>query len=81
MLNDFITENSIEGVDNKLDIQQALEKLTERERLILSLRLYGATLDEIGDRVGYSASQVCRILANMQKQLQKVAVDSEDYAK
>lgn len=67
MLNDFITENSIEGVDNKLDIQQALEKLTERERLILSLRLYGATLDEIGNQVGYSASQVCRILQNLQK--------------
>jgi len=67
LLNDFITENSIEGVDNKLDIQQALEKLTERERLILSLRLYGATLDEIGNQVGYSASQVCRILQNLQK--------------
>ena len=79
MLNDFITENSIEGVDNKLDIEKALQKLDQREREILSLRLYGATLDEIGNQVGYSASQVCRILANMQKQLQKVAVDSEHY--
>ena len=67
MLNDFITEYSIEGVDNKLDVERALQKLDQRERVILSLRLYGATLDEIGNQVGYSASQVCRTLANMQK--------------
>ena len=67
MLNDFITENSIEGVDNKLDIEQALQKLDQMERVILFLRLYGATLDEIGNQVGYSASQVCRILQNLQK--------------
>ena len=67
MLNDFITENSIEGVDNKLDVERALQKLDQRERVILSLRLYGATLDEIGNQVGYSASQVCRILQNLQK--------------
>ena len=67
MLNDFITEYSIEGVDNKLDVEKALQKLDQRERVILSLRLYGATLDEIGNQVGYSASQVCRILQNLQK--------------
>jgi RNA polymerase sigma factor (sigma-70 family) len=65
LLNDFITENSIEGVDNKLDIQQALEKLTERERLILSLHLYGYSYKEISKKTNYSQSQVSRILVNI----------------
>ena len=67
MLNDFITEYSIEVVDHKIDIEKALQKLDQSEREILFLRLYGATLDEIGNQVGYSASQVCRILQNLQK--------------
>ena len=48
MLNDFITEYSIEGVDNKLDIEKALQKLDQRERVILSLRLYGCSQRKSG---------------------------------
>lgn len=67
MLNDFITEYSIEGVDNKLDIEKALQKLDQMERVILSLRLYGYTHKEIGDKVGYSRRNIGNILENIAK--------------
>ena len=62
LLNDFIDECSIESMERKLDIEQALLKLTEREREILSLSLYGYSQREIAQKVGYDQSQICRIL-------------------
>lgn len=65
MLNDFITEYSIEGVDHKIDIEKALQKLDQREREILSLHLYGYSNKEISKKTNYSQSQVSRILVNI----------------
>ena len=62
LLNDFIDECSIESRERKLDIEAALENLTEREREILSLSLYGYSQREIAQKVGYDQSQICRIL-------------------
>jgi len=67
LLNDFITEYSIEGVDHKLDIEKALQKLDQRERVILSLRLYGYSHQEIGERLHYSRRNIGNILENIAK--------------
>ena len=67
MLNDFITGYSIEGVEHKIDIEKALQKLDQRERLILSLHLYGYTQQEIGDEVGYSQRNISNVLENIAK--------------
>ena len=67
MLNDFITEYSIEGVDHKIDIEKALQKLDQRERVILSLRLYGCSQQEIGERLHYSQQRIQQILNNICK--------------
>ena len=78
MLNDFITEYSIEGVDHKLDIEKALEQLDKREREILSLRLYGCSNAEIGRIVGYSSRQIGRILKNLSENMRKVTLSIKD---
>lgn len=67
MLNDFIDECSIESMERKLDIERALENLTERERTILSLSLYGYSQQEIGNKVGYSPQNISIILINIRK--------------
>ena len=67
LLNDFIDESSIESRERLIDIEKALENLTEMERTILSLSLYGYSQQEIGERVGYDQSQICRILRNLHK--------------
>jgi RNA polymerase sigma factor (sigma-70 family) len=73
LLSDFIDESSIESVERKLDIEQALNKLDEREREILSLSLYGYSQQEIGARVGYSQRNISNVLEKIAKQLQNVA--------
>ena len=67
MLTDFITEYSIEGVDHKIDIEKALQKLDQMERVILSLSLLGFTHQEIGDRVGYTRSNISKIVKKIHK--------------
>lgn len=67
LLNDFIDECSIESMERKLDIERALENLTERERTILSLSLYGYSQQEIGNKVGYSPQNISIILINIRK--------------
>ena len=62
MLNDFITEYSIEGVDHKIDIEKALQKLDQRERVILSLHLYGYSQQEIATKMSYERSNISKIL-------------------
>ena len=73
MLNDFTDESSIESRERLIDIEQALENLTEREREILSLSLLGYSQKEIGERLGYDQSQICRILKNIHKRFRNVA--------
>ena len=46
-------------------IQQALNKLTERERNIVELRFYkGKTQMEVADEIGISQAQVSRLEKN-----------------
>lgn len=50
--------NWLEGIS----IREAMEKLTEREKLILSLRFYeGKTQMEVADEIGISQAQVSRL--------------------
>lgn len=67
LLNDFTDESSIESRERLIDIKQALENLTGREREILSLSLLGYSQKEIGERVGYSQQNICEILKKIGK--------------
>lgn len=65
----FSTETleSIDGVEDFIDIQQEFNKLPEREQKILYLRLLDYTQEEIGAIVGLSQRHIGRVLANMSK--------------
>lgn len=63
----FSTESleSIEGVEDFVDVERAFNKLPAREKKIVYLRLSGYTQNEIAEEVRLSDRQIRRILANM----------------
>ena len=63
----FTTESleSIEGIEDFVDIERAFNRLPEREKKIVYLRLSGFTQEEVGAEVGHSERQIRRILSEM----------------
>lgn len=51
-----------ENVDSRLDAMSCMNRLTEKERLILGMRINGALQKEIGEKVGWAQSYVGRVL-------------------
>lgn len=74
----FAGNNSTDGIDNKLDAQKAIEKLGHIDRAILYFYITGHTQQEIGDILGYSRSQISKLLDKMNEKAQKVGVDNEE---
>ena len=64
---DFLSENSAEDIERKLDVERQLAQLTQRERIILYLFACGDTQAEIGEKVGLSQRHVGRILEGIAK--------------
>ena len=64
---DFLSENSAEDIERKLDVNRQLAHLTQRERAILYLFACGDTQAEIGVKVGLSQRHVGRILEGIAK--------------
>ena len=57
-----------QGVENRIDVERAIGRLTFREATVLYLwAVCEKTQAEIGDIIGLDQSQICRILANMHK--------------
>jgi len=54
-------------VDDRIDIERAIDKLSLREKQIVYLYACGHTQGEIGELVGCNQSTISRILANMHK--------------
>jgi DNA-directed RNA polymerase specialized sigma subunit len=66
-LSDYFAQDSTSSVDNKLDAQKAIEKLGHVDRAILYLYVIGHTQGEIACILGYSDSQISRLLDKMQE--------------
>ena len=57
-----------QGVENRIDVERAIGRLTFREATVLYLwAVCEKTQEEIGDIIGLDQSQICRILAKMHK--------------
>ena len=57
-----------QGVENRIDVERAIGRLTFREAAVLYLwAVCEKTQEEIGEIVGLSQPQICRILASMHK--------------
>ena len=63
-ISDFISH---ENIDDKIDAEQVIGRLTHIERAILYLFVTGHSQTEIGVIIGYSQRHIGRILENMSK--------------
>lgn len=60
--------DDMDGVENKIDCERAIGRLTFREATVLYLwAVCEKTQAEIGDIVGLTQARVCQILANIYK--------------
>jgi DNA-directed RNA polymerase specialized sigma subunit len=75
-LSDFIAHDD---VDKKIEIQEAIGQLGHTDRAVLYLWVIGYTQEEIAQMFGFSQSKICRILGNLHKSINKVAVVYRDY--
>lgn len=66
-LNDMFAPDE-QGVENRIDVERAIGRLTFREATVLYLwAMCEKSQEEIGEIIGLSQPTICRILANMNK--------------
>ncbi|MBN0042837.1 SigB/SigF/SigG family RNA polymerase sigma factor [Streptomyces actuosus] len=71
-------DRELDRVLDSLALASALERLSERDRLVLHLRFYqDRTQQQIADVIGVSQMQVSRILARCLRQLREMLVATE----
>ena len=56
-----------QGVENKIDVERAIGRLSKREAAVLYLWVTGYTQEEIGEAMGVSQQRISQILANISK--------------
>jgi RNA polymerase sigma factor (sigma-70 family) len=56
-----------QGVENKIDIERAMGRLSYREAAVLYLWVTGYSQAEVAEIMGVNQSTISRILANMHK--------------
>ena len=66
-LSDLFDCESLESVERKIDFEQLLARLSERDRRIAVLYAFGHTQEEIGAIVGLTHQRISQILANICK--------------
>ena len=60
--------DDMDGVENRIDVERAIGRLTFREATVLYLwAMCEKSQAEIGEIIGLSQPTICRILANMNK--------------
>ena len=65
-LNDLFPPDE-QGVENKIDVERAIGRLSKREAAVLYLWVTGYTQAEIGEAMGASQPRICQILTNIYK--------------
>ncbi len=56
-----------QGVENKIDVERAIGRLSRREAAVLYLWVTGYSQAEVAEIMGVNQSTISRILANMHK--------------
>ncbi len=56
-----------QGVENKIDVERAMGRLSRREAAVLYLWVTGYSQAEIGEKMGVSQQRISQILANISK--------------
>ncbi len=66
-IDDLFDSESLEGIERKVEFEQLLARLSERDRRIAVLYAFGHTQEEIGAIVGLSQRHIGRVLEKMSK--------------
>ena len=66
-ISDLFDCESLESVERKIDFEQLLARLSERDRRIAVLYAFGHTQEEIGAIVGLTQRHIGRVLEKMSK--------------
>ena len=66
-IDDLFDSESLESVELKVEFEQLLARLSERDRRIAVLYAFGHTQEEIGAIVGLCDQRISQILANIRK--------------
>jgi DNA-directed RNA polymerase specialized sigma24 family protein len=69
-LNDLFPPDE-QGVENKIDVERAIGRLSRREAAVLYLWVTGYSQAEIGRMFGYTDRHIRRILANISEKCPK----------
>ena len=69
-LNDLFPPDE-QGVENKIDVERAMGRLSYREAAVLYLWVTGYSQAEIGRMFGYTDRHIRRILANISEKCPK----------
>jgi DNA-directed RNA polymerase specialized sigma24 family protein len=69
-LNDLFPPDE-QGVENKIDVERAMGRLSRREAAVLYLWVTGYSQAEIGRMFGYTDRHIRRILANISEKCPK----------
>ena len=65
---DDIFGDDMDGVENRIDVERAIGRLTFREATVLYLwAMCEKSQAEIGEIIGLSQARICQILANIYK--------------
>ena len=70
ILNDLFPPDE-QGVENKIDVERAIGRLSRREAAVLYLWVTGYSQAEIGRMFGYTDRHIRRILANISEKCPK----------
>lgn len=73
-IDDLFDSEDLESIERKIEFEQLLARLSERDRRIAVLYAFGHTQAEIGEIVGLCDQRISQILANIRKSAEKVAV-------
>ena len=62
-IDDLFDSESLESVELKVEFEQLLARLSERDRRIAILYAFGHTQEEIGIILGLTKGRICQILS------------------
>lgn len=66
-IDDLFDSEDLESIENKIDFEQLLSTLSERDRRIAVLYAFGHTQEEIGAIVGLTQRRIGQILQEISK--------------
>lgn len=66
-IDDLFDSESLESIERKIDFEQLLARLSERDRRIAVLYAFGHTQEEIGAELDLTKGRICQILADIKQ--------------